>query len=84
MIIANDIEIPDNCGCCPKREFFTQSSLCVRCPIFNCAPSFLGKDDPYADEQGNFRLLEPENYRRDWALEFKKYFDSGFSAYPKL
>lgn len=62
---------------CPGRsEPMSQGGLCFRCPIFNCIPS---PNDP---EQ--FVLLRPEEYRKDWAREWKRWFDSGMNGLPKL
>lgn len=73
MKIAN-IEFPNECpASCPYGELMRQGSLCHRCPIFNCA--------------GEFKLLEPEEYRSDWAEIFRQYFDQlaeGVVTYPKL
>jgi hypothetical protein len=75
LIGKNKIQIPDNCPVnCPVRdEPFYQGNLCSRCPIFNCS----------SDEDG-FCLIEPEDYREDWAEDFKKWFDSDFKEYPRL
>ena len=76
MIVANDVEIPDNCEhCLQKIESFYQGSLCTRCPVFSC------KEIPGPDGEP-FCLVERENYRKDWALEFKKFFETG--EYPNL
>lgn len=74
MIIAGDVEIPDKCpeGCRFKQEAMYQGNTCSRCPIFNCS-----KDDE------GFCLVEPEDYRHEWALEWQKFFN-GESEYPVL
>jgi len=66
---------PENC---PGRdEPFSQGGLCSRCPIFNCVPVI--------DEDGFlFSLLQPDEYREDWAREWKNWFDSGMDGYPYL
>jgi hypothetical protein len=64
------------CKKCPERSgAFYQGNLCSRCPIFNCKK----------DEDG-FCLIEPEDYRADWAKEFHAWITSGFSPefYPQL
>jgi len=61
-------------GACPGRsESFGQGGLCARCPLFNCKPT----DD-------GFRLLEPNDYRPDWAKAWKEWFNSGMQGYPEL
>ena len=56
---------------CPgKSESFSQGGLCHRCPIFNCA--------------GEFKLLEPSDYRDDWAKAWRRWFDSGMNGFPEL
>lgn len=73
VLIANSIEIPDECpvNCSFKENMLYQGSMCHRCPVFNCKK----------DEEG-FSLLEPEEYRKDFALEWKHFFDTG--AFPQL
>ena len=65
MIIAG-LEFPDDCptNCIYEDDFsnFGQNSICIRCPVFNCS--------------GSFKLMEPEEYRVDWAIEWKKFFDT--------
>ena len=41
--------------------------------MFNCKPT----DD-------GFRLLEPNDYRPDWAKAWKEWFNSGMQGYPEL
>ena len=73
MLVAG-IEFPDKCPekCPEKDKPFYQGNLCSRCPIFNCS-----------DFDG-FRLIEPEDYREDWAKAWKKWFDEGMKGYPEL
>lgn len=61
---------PDDCP--GKEEFKThmQGGMCHRCPIFNCT--------------GDFRLMEPEEYREDWAVEWRRWFDGGKDGRPSL
>ena len=68
------IEIPDSCpqNCPEKGKPFYQGNLCSRCPIFNCS------GDP------EYALLRPEEYREDWAKEWKKWFDKGMKGFPDL
>ena len=70
MMISN-IELPNECPkACPYTDTIFNSA-CVRCPVFNCG------DEP---------LMRPERYNKNWAQEFKDWFDSGCSPekYPKL
>jgi hypothetical protein len=70
MLLKSEIEIPDNCPMtCPfKKEAFYQGNMCSRCPIFNCRK--------VPDSDGYFQLMKPEEYRENWAKEFKLLFDS--------
>jgi hypothetical protein len=76
MVIAG-LNFDDiSCEKCPERSgAFYQGNLCSRCPIFNC------KKDEDA-----FCLIEPEDYREDWAQEFYAWIASGFvpEFYPQL
>ena len=64
MIIA-DLEFPDKCpsNCKYNNVPQGQGGICHRCPIFNCA--------------GEDALLRPEDYRPDWAKQWKKFFITG-------
>jgi hypothetical protein len=68
MLISNKYEIPDKCpkNCPHKKEPFYQGNMCTRCPIFNCSK-----------DKNNFCLIEPENYREDWAKEWYTFFTTG-------
>lgn len=66
-----DTECPKNCP--GKDEYLIQGGLCHRCPIFNCVP----------DKEG-FCLIDSMDYRKDWALEFRKWFNNGCVDYPTL
>lgn len=73
------IEFPDDCPTdCPGHDdSFNQGGLCARCPLFNCMES--------TDEEGEpFRLLEPDDYRKDWAKEWKRWFNAGMTGQPAL
>jgi hypothetical protein len=73
-IIIGGVEFPEKCPKkCPGKEGpFYQGNLCSRCPIFNCTTEY--------------KLMEPKEYRKDWASDFKKWFDSDFNNdyYPQL
>lgn len=72
-----NIEIPKSCpkNCPAKNEPFYQGNLCSRCPVLCCSK----------DKDG-FCVIEPEDYRPDWAEDFKDWFESGFKdeCYPRL
>jgi len=78
MIIAGKYIIP---AACPKDCKFAdehqhQGNLCHRCPVFNCT------SEP--DENGDTTLLlEPEDYREDWAEQWEGFF-MGTIDYPDL
>ena len=68
-----DFMLPDVCpeSCQYRQMPQGQGGPCQRCPVFNCSP----------DDDG-FRLLEPEDYRLDWAEQWHQYFNGGHL--PKL
>jgi hypothetical protein len=73
-MLIGGIEFPDKCfeGCTLKDQhsLFGQGGVCTRCPIFNCA--------------GDETLLDPDEYRADWAKEWKRWFDEGMVGVPYL
>jgi len=77
MIIAGN-ELPDRCPeNCPHRDSFAlygQNSICGRCPVFCCIP---------CDDDG-FCLVEPADYRSDWAKEWAEWFKNGMENAPEL
>ena len=76
MITIGKYNFPDNCPEeCPQRfQPFYQGNLCSRCPIFNCKKT----DD-------GFSLLEPNDYREDWAEAFHIWmFKDNFKGIPSL
>jgi len=77
MIIGGQ-EFPEKCpeNCPGKKEPFMQGGLCHRCPIFNCKSFIM--------EEHKVRLVEPEEYRSDWAKAWKEWFDKGMNGYPEL
>ena len=83
MIVANKYEFPDKC---PKDCKFTddvrqygQNSICIRCPVFNCSMP----ENPTEEDKIHLPLLRPEDYRPDWAKEWRKFFD-GETDFPHL
>ena len=73
-------EFPDSCplNCAMLKEDFYQGSLCTRCPIFNC------KKLTGPNGEKDWSLLRPEDYRLDWAKEWKRWFDRGMTGWPEL
>lgn len=56
---------------CPyRRKPQIQGSFCHRCPIFNCS--------------GDFKLIEPGDYRPDWAKRWKEWFNEGMIGIVEL
>lgn len=84
------VEIPDNCpDGCQFRGQPEQGGACHRCPVFNCRPIRLTEDEHKeiggSDAKGPYtlRMLEPEDYRDDWAVEWGKFF-RGETECPRL
>jgi len=71
------LEFPDNCpeDCLYIHEIneYGQSAICRYCPVFCC------KLMPPEPETGNkpWRLIEPDDVRRDWLEEWYEYFTNG-------
>jgi hypothetical protein len=74
MLIANQVELPDDCpkNCPELTRPISQNGLCFHCPVFICK------------EVDGESLVDPEHYKLEWALDFKEWFDSGYKVYPKL
>ncbi len=70
LIAIPEVEIPDECpkDCVYKKDLvkFGQDAECFRCPIFNCG--------------GKLPMLRPDQYRYNWAIEWKKFFDGSIDA----
>jgi len=75
IISKSKIEIPDLCpkDCIFKYDLkkYGQQSICTRCPVLCCK------------EINGICLIGPENFRKDWAEEWKLFFD-GKTDVPKL
>jgi len=70
-------EVPDNCqGCHCKPENFSQGNICYRCPIFSCKIM----EDIETEEL--WGLINPEDFRDDWAEAWEKCFKE--KTYPQL
>lgn len=80
LVSEKRIEIPDTCPKeCPEPEspwYQCQNGLCYRCPVLICKKN---TDDGLC-------LVAPEDYRPDWAKEFRAWFDSNCASdhRPKL
>ena len=83
MLIAGNVELPDDCpqDCPFKGDIanYGQSAICGRCPLFTCKT--FGTEE---DEMGPVCLVEPRDYRRDWALVWKAWFEGGMKGMPEL
>jgi len=73
-IIIGSLEFPTKCPTnCPGKQISpSQGGLCHRCPIFNCR------------KVDGIQLLKPEDYRKDWAEAWHKWFESGMKGFPEL
>jgi hypothetical protein len=78
IVSCKKIQFPNKClgdKCpVPKNARFGklgQGSICIRCPIFCC------------EGHRDLRIVEPEWYRDDWAMLWKKFFD-GEIVYEKF
>jgi len=74
--VAGGQTFPSECPKdCPGRSYWPgQGGLCHRCPVFNCRD---------VDGEG-FRLLDPEEYRPDWAKIWRAWFGGGMQGWPEL
>jgi hypothetical protein len=74
MKLNGNFEVPDNCpwDCPLKPEATYQGCYCSRCPIFNCKKT--PDSSVYADKDGFFQLMKPEEYRKDWGKEWYIFF----------
>jgi hypothetical protein len=72
-MLIGGFEFPDKCpkDCPGHQESPHQGGFCFRCPIFNCT----------GDE---FRMIEPEHYRPDWAEAWYHWFADGMKYLPNL
>ena len=71
-------ECPDKCpdDCELKKEPFHQGSICTRCPVFCCKMPITEEDKKYLP------ILNPDEFRDDWAREWANFFQTG--EYPHL
>jgi hypothetical protein len=84
MIVAKKYEVPDDCptGCPGNKEPFYQGNLCCSCPIFNCHK--VPASPEYADKDGMLCLVEPDDFREDWAKKWETWFKGDMIEYPIL
>jgi hypothetical protein len=75
VIIAGKYEVPDHC---PKdcqfieeRKSISMSSVCFRCPVFNCGKTSDG-----------ICMIDAEDFREDWAAEWEEFFKTGI--FPEM
>lgn len=65
LVSEPGIEIPDECPkiCAYNKDLvkFGQNAKCFECPIFNC--------------NGKKPILQPQRYKYNWAVEWKRFFD---------
>lgn len=77
MVIAG-YEIPDRCPKgCPHRDSFAmygQSAICGRCPLLVCTP----------DPSEGWCLVEPDDFRPDWAKAWSEWFKGDMQGQPDL
>lgn len=74
-------ECPKDCAYKDDLKNFGQSALCRYCPVFNCQLM------PAAPEVGcnkPWRMLEPDDMRRDWLEEWYEFFQTGKKPELKL
>jgi hypothetical protein len=71
-------ECPDKCpeNCKMKPSAFYQGCMCTRCPVFNCKEPVTEEDKKYLP------LINPNQFRDDWAKEWDEFFKTGKA--PKL
>lgn len=71
LVGPEKVKFPEKCP--DKCPFWGspiyQGSICFRCPIIVCGP---------------VPLVEPEDYRADWARIWREWFDAGMAGYPEL
>ena len=85
IMIIGGFEFSETCPeeCPGKADSGDQGGLCYRCPVFNCEKHPVDEaDKPY---YGDFiQLLEPKDYRSDWAEVWYNWFKDGMKDYPVL
>jgi len=73
-MLIQGYNLPDSCpdNCIYKDHIYKygQSAICRYCPVFCCMEVLDENNQP-------FRLLEPDQYRIDWLMEWIKLFENG-------
>lgn len=71
MIVAKKYSFDNKCpdACVGKDGNGYQGDICCRCPVFNCS--------------GQYPLLQPDDYREDWAKDFHEWIYNG-GPFPAL
>lgn len=77
MIVAG-LDFPDKCPdkCPGQDDGLDPGALCARCPLFCCTY--------FDDADGRFRLVDPDDFRADWAQEWRRWLDTGMMGRPYL
>ena len=72
MLISNKYTVPDKCPeqCPLKKPLFSQSSICIRCPVLICKKM-------ENDTEGYTPMVSSEEYREDWTKEWEEFFKTG-------
>jgi len=65
VIIAKKYKIPDECPRDCRLMDRIQGGFCQHCPILNCSGP------------PGIRLIEPSEYKEEWAKEWAKFFRDG-------
>lgn len=67
---------PENCPFLEDKKQFSQGCTCSRCPIINCTPF---------DYEGQMIcMIDPEDFRDDWAREWEDFFKTGIEPLLEL
>ena len=83
MKIAKIYDVPDRCPPnCPFMHNNKYRDICDRCPIYCCTK----KHDlsEYSNKNGMFCIINPEEYRADWAKVWQDWFKSEMNTLPEL
>lgn len=76
LVGKNKVNLPDECPKdCPYYNDISnygQGAICRSCPLFVCT----GERD--------YVLVSAEEFRDDWAVEWKEFFDTGMKKMPHL
>lgn len=67
-------DCPSSCHYIDDIKNYGQSAVCRYCPVFCCK---LMPADPKNGFSKPWRMLEPEEIRRDWLAEWYEFFQTG-------